>query len=78
VIERFRKLEMKPRHVAAPALRRFLKTAKALLVAIVLAPGLFRRFKYKHVAQEKENHEVVKRELPPESIQSLHFPKSDH
>ena len=78
MIERFRKLEMKPRHVAAPALRRFLKTAKALLVAIVLAPGLFRRFKYKHVAQEKENHEVVKRELPPESNPVASLLKSDH
>ncbi len=51
---------MKPRHAAA--LKRILITAKNLLVALVLLPGLFRRYKYRHVVQEIEICELVKQD----------------
>jgi hypothetical protein len=51
---------MKFRHAAA--LKCILITAKKLLLALVLLPGLFRRYKYRHVAQENEIRELVKQD----------------
>ena len=51
---------MKPRHAAA--LKRILITTKNLLVGLALLPGLFRRYKYRHVIQEIEICELVKQD----------------